>query len=220
MKKARYNSRLLPRKRYKIITHIDSLGKYYLTRLPSNGQWYIESSEELENHIDRKELERGLSVNLLSVYTHKDAKIRAGGNFKDSHHQLWKVGASYIKPPYIKYKRRANFFGIQIKDVINCKMQSQSLQITFINGGVRYDQGFLKVVHRPTYCNFWHFEIRIWAKTQNGTAYELSSLTNVSKTGLKRYCKQAADTLRTELVDKLKRFNDCKVIYLPKKYYK
>lgn len=213
----RYNMALLPRRNYKIIKDCHCLSTFYLCRYPSGKRWHVFPSE-IKDNWDTSELSRGMSCNLLSVYKHKDACIRPGGKVKDGHHQLWKEGDAGIIPPNLKYRKRANFIGIKYDDILRREIRIDNFEISFRNGSIRTDALVLRLIHRPTYCNFWHFEIRIYGLNE-GSEYLFEEISNVSKKGIKRYLEHAAEILGQKLMGYIIHSKKCRPKYLRKSIY-
>lgn len=213
----KYNKKLLPRQCYRLLDDISGLKSFFLCRNTNRKRRIIKKSDNWDEVWDISELRRGMSVNLLSVYTHSDAQIIVTGKIGDSHFERWNPADEIIAPPHIKYHRRANFIGVRIDDILN--ITCPQIEVTFKNGTERKDSVRFDVQHCPTKCNFWHFEIGIVAMDPSGNEYNFENNNSFSINGRKRYAKQAAEVLKELIKPSLKHSSECYPIYLEKGYY-
>lgn len=219
-----YLARVLPKRRYKKIDDLHDYDKFFLCRLTNKDRPVVKKSNAYPDFIVPKDFLGGLSVNLLSVFTHLSAQYRPQGKIKEPHFEEWNRGEDAALPSRISFIPKANFLGIKIADLKT--IETCALIITTIktegNKQVKVSQnveGYLKAVHNPTKCNFWHCEVQVWGKSDSGNEFCIEENETISKTGRRRYVDQIASALTPTLLTKLRHSSECKRHRLPKEIY-
>lgn len=213
----KYNKKLLPHPKYKKIADCGNLKRFFLCRLSTKKKWHITKRDRFLDFIEERELGRGMSMVLLSKFEHKDAQIRPTGKVGDSHFEEWTPLDGNVPPPSVRIHKNANFIGITIGDILH--IDKIQIELEFKNGTKRKDFVFLKVIHKPTKCNFWHFEIMVTAIDNDGYEYKIQDYDQLSIKARGRFIKQASAALKTLLNGHLKHSSECKCFYLEKSYY-
>lgn len=219
----KYNRKLLPHKNYRILNDTTPLQDYYLCRLPIKRKNSFEKRTNPKEKFETDQFAKGLSVTLLGVFQHKDAKVRVIGKSKDAasavphHDDLWTPGKIPILPPNILFKRRSQFFAVKIKDVE--AVPPYDVTIEYPNQGSQQEKAVFKVIHRPTLCNYWHFEIQGWNIKPDGTLHYLRNNPSFNENVCNRILKRYAKRLREQLIEKIKHSTEVKCSYISKSIY-
>lgn len=212
----KYNKKLLPRKNYKIIDS-SQIKKCHLCRLPGKKDDGIPKHADFNKFFPSTQFASGLSVSLLGEFTHADADIRVQGDYTQPHHQEWNPGDEYIVPPAIKVKRKSHFLAVRVKDVE--EVMPINVTVAYPNQGSKEEKAYLKVIHKPTKCNFWHFEIQVWNETSGGEKHYLKDLPAFTAIESTRLLEKYAKQLKKRLIEKIEHSTQIRGRYLPKSIY-
>lgn len=221
---------MLPHKGYRLIDNDKIISDFILCRVvckmvkkldPATGKMKSIRLKTLSQRWGEINLRGGISTNLLSVFRKGDVFVRAGGKWRHPHHTPWQPGDMHMAPPYVKYDSNATFIGIKIKDIQNLK--AISCTIKYEDKTSQNAKAFLKVVHMPTKCNFWHFEIQLWfmaERSDENETYSLERHNKISDSQKKKMIKEMSKMFTDELSNIFRRPDKCHPRYLSKKVYK
>lgn len=216
MKKKHYPEHLYPSKLYKKIVVDASLDNFVLLRYTKDNAPLKPDEKNLGSHLCASRFYNGCSVNLLSVYKKCDARYVVLGKSTSPQHQDWKEGNSHfpLRLSDYKYLKKRGYIGVAIKDVHSVYIAKREIKI---NGTkLRDDKVFFKIEHSPTRCNFWHFNIMIYAvNSHTGKEYRLRDLNGYSQSQMTK----VATALIHQLEQYILRPHQMKKHYLPKRYY-
>lgn len=104
-----------------------------------------------------------LSVSLFGIFRSQDIFYAVKGEREDYFHARWNVGEEVDPPTEEDYSvdQDRSCFYVSVNDLRNLK------PITYnIGGGSEQYELSCQIIHCPTRCNFWHFEIR-WMNGDN-----------------------------------------------------
>lgn len=207
-----YPQKLLPKKKYTFINrHIDYLNKLYLVRhIPSNAKKPNPSISISE--LGRTAQLPQYSLNLLGIFKVKHSKIRIDPKVTGKYSDYWSSGDIAARPRWNEIRldsdRGAIFFKFSI---VNDYPYSTCL------GSTKY-QFTLCLRHKPTKCNFWHFEIK-WFDVINKKEVEVekNSKGQLKIRNVPKSISTLMRTLYTQIGDKEK---PKKIPKLPVRFYK
>lgn len=148
-----YPSHLLPRKEYKYLE--DILRGGFLVRYTQDKDIVDEAGQVKSSHVctPRTNCEN-LSVSLFGIYQEEDVMYCMVGDRSAFFQERWIVGESVPHPADKDYeeRRERGFFYLSIDDIHNHT-------ITYEKNNEQHDL-ICSIVHCPTNCNFWHFEVK------------------------------------------------------------
>lgn len=186
--KIKYPEDLLPRSDYRedILEDLSSEGKpslsvdkinnYYLVHTLDGGESLHSSyqlSENFRNYFIPGRFVSGMSMNLLSVYRKRHTQYVVDYKTNNGASDPWKLGDISIIPyKKLKKKKSAGYFGMKIADIMSIQKKLPMKN----NEGAKEDEFLISTVieHKPTRCNYWHFEIYLYAKDLDNTSDKYS----------------------------------------------
>ena len=148
-----YLSHLLPLEEYKVIE--DSPKGNCLIRYTEDKDIVDEAGQIKSSHVctPRTNCEN-LSVSLFGIFREEDIVYHVVGDKRTFFQEEWTTGQSISPPDSSDYEERKErgFFYLKIDDIHNHP-------IVYERNNEQHKL-ICSVVHCPTNCNFWHFEVR------------------------------------------------------------
>lgn len=195
-----YPQKLLPKKNFAIIDDkISYLNKLYLIRHTPKKSKEIGRTHELPQY----------SLNLLGIFKTKHSKIKLK-NPNSPYSDYWLSGDKNLRPKWNEIKRDSKRGEIYFKfsEVNNFPFPIES--------GKQFSKYNLALKHKPTKCNFWHFEIKWYDDNDNEVVIDTSG-----KKPKIRGVPKLVSSLMRNLYKELGIYEKPKKIpQLPVKYYK
>lgn len=168
-----YPNKLLPKESYRLISNNTINGKGFFIGRKTDDQDILDPVTGLiKTAVVSKQTKYliGYSINLLGVFRVRDSKIEIRKKARSGFHTSWKPGGKFFRPQKQEYSinKRSGLFFMEFNKVNNFPasilQQSTGVQFQFI----------CKVDHKPTRCNFWHFEIH-WENKNNGARVHIDN---------------------------------------------
>jgi hypothetical protein len=145
-----YPGRLLPQPIYLIISGAQISAGAVVRRTPEHLPLLGEDGKILPGQLSSptEDIARGFSVNLLGLFQIEDVGWRP---LKEDLSKYWEEGEEGLSPQEgeAEYKEPTtwNYYWLDIQDVHGVSFTSSGKQFTCC------------VCHKPTLCNYWHFEL-------------------------------------------------------------
>lgn len=162
-----YPHRLLPKQTYKSrIEELNSIRNFYLLHIaeeavPLYDKYYLKAN--LKCHFIPGRFMSGMSMNLVAAYQRNDTRLIVDYKANPMASDGWESGHDTICPnKQLKYKKNVGYFGFKIADILSIK---KVLSLKEKNG--RTDETYeisTWIEHKPTKCNYWHYEIYLYAR--------------------------------------------------------
>lgn len=166
-RKRPYPVRLLPHGDYikDFDEHLPNFNDFYLLHTSEKSVPLYDKQYLIQNigkHFIPKRFMTGMSMNLVSVYRRNDSRIivdfKANLLAKDGWNER---DTSVIPYRHLRYNKRVGYFGFRISDILSIK---KILPIKEKNGNKNETYEIsTRIEHKPTKCNFWHYEIYLYA---------------------------------------------------------
>lgn len=145
---------------------VDDLKSFYLVHTLDDGK-SLHSSYQLSvnfrEYFTPRRFVSGMSMNLLSVYRKRHTQYIVNYKSNNGASDPWKLGeVSIIPRKKLKKKKSAGYFGMKIADIMSIQKKLPMKN----NEGASEDEFLISTVieHKPSRCNYWHFEIYLYAK--------------------------------------------------------
>lgn len=172
--------------------------------------------EKIGSILSASEFYNGISCNLYFVFNETHTCF----NVKDPSNKGLNKNWVSPNPPMMpiagdyEHIHWQGYFGFFLK-----KINKFEAKIPIIKNGklLRYDKCFLKVVHAPTQCNFWHFNLFLFA--EHSVNKEVYNLNHPDYGPSKSQVPKIATSLIDEISKYLSISKQLKPVYLSKNKY-
>ena len=199
-----YPEYLIPKSHYKIISYRPEHTDCYLIRVTPNKNYRdLTTNDILEDCIASPTAHvLDYSLLILGQYSEKDFKFSVKDDKVDpkGYNRNWEMGTDGIMPLSSDVDIDGNKGGIYFKFISLMNIRPQ-----YIYSGTIQKSLIPKIIHKPTNCNFWHFEVR-WLNATGEDIFALQgpwkkrAATGI-KTNLRQICSEILPTNYFELED-------------------
>lgn len=166
-RKVSYPMRLLPKDDFvkDFNKHLANFNDFYLLHTAEKSEVLYDKQyliRNIKDHFIPKRFMSGMSMNLVSIYRRNDSRFvvefKANPLAKDEWNAM---NGAIIPKKQLKYNKRVGYFGFKISDILSIKKQ-MPLKDRDGKNEETYEIS-TRIEHKPTRCNFWHFEIYLYA---------------------------------------------------------
>ena len=214
-----YPTIILPSLKHKLIKS-DSLPSNTCFIRSIRNKPQIKSRERLKEKIgsilSASEFYNGISCNLYFVFNERHASFNVKDPSNKGLNTHWESPNPPMKPIEGDYEHVhwQGYFGFFLK-----KISKFEAEIPIKKNGklLRHDKCFLKIVHAPTQCNFWHFNLFLFAEhSKTKMIYNLNDTVHGPS---KSQVPRIAASLIDEISEYLSIYKQLRPHYLSKNKY-
>ncbi len=175
-----YPNKLLPKRIYSILdSNIFRSEGFYLLRHTPSKKLIDENTDMLLNNAICLQSSHiiGYSLNLMGRYTIKHSKIEINHDFKKVFNSDWEPCELSLQPKkgQYRYDESKGFFFIDFNSIHNYPYSK-----THPETAIKYKY-ICKLEHKPTKCNFWHFELHWYDSDGNKIKIEKGKIRGIPK---------------------------------------
>ena len=201
-RKVSYPIRLLPQDNFvkDFDKYLANFNDFYLLHTAENSEALYDKQyliRNIGNHFISKRFMSGMSMNLVSVYRRNDSRFVVDFKANPLAKDEWNAkNGSIIPQKQLKYNKRVGYFGFKISDILSIK---KVMPLKEKDG--KTDETYeisTRIEHKPTRCNFWHFEIYLYATCISKEDGPKGKVPDLVRDGI--FSKTLGDNLPTKIM--------------------